>query len=214
MVRSKLKITAAVILSGLVHAVFLFYYSSASFNDEDYHSSLVSIQLEVVSQHDGVSAKDKIRSSSHLTSMLSEKDSNQLQSKQLREIHQPIKQPLDMQDYSSSVASLDNLLSHQSNLDNNVNQLSKLVYQEINRKKRYPYLAKRQRREGLVKLSFVLHPDGKVTDVSVVGSSQFSVLDRAAQKAVENISPFMLAADYLSYQQAFNVDVDFRLGKI
>ena len=91
-------------------------------------------------------------------------------------------------------------------------QLRRFVYEAINREKRYPYMAQRQRREGLVKLNFVMHPDGKVTNIAVVQSSRFAILDNAAKRAVEAISPFQLAAEYLQVQHNYNVDIDFRLN--
>ncbi len=91
-------------------------------------------------------------------------------------------------------------------------ELRKFVYEAINREKHYPYMARRQRREGLVKLNFVMHPNGKVTDIAIVESSRFDTLDKAARQAVESISPFHLAAEYLTMQQHYDVGIDFRLN--
>lgn len=90
--------------------------------------------------------------------------------------------------------------------------LSLYVYRAINQSKRYPYRAKRQRRQGLVKLSFVMHPNGMITDIAVLESSQHKILDQAAQQAVNAISPFSRAQQYLSYKHQYNVDIDFRLN--
>jgi len=91
-------------------------------------------------------------------------------------------------------------------------ELRKFVYQAINREKHYPYMARRQHREGLVKLNFVMHPNGTVTDIAIVESSRFHMLDKAAMQAVESISPFHLAAEYLTMQQHYDVGIDFRLN--
>ncbi len=91
-------------------------------------------------------------------------------------------------------------------------QLKRYVFQAINREKYYPFMARRRGREGLVKLNFIMHPDGKVTDIAVVQSSRFSVLDDAARQAVAAISPFKLAAQYLEAQHRYNVDIEFRLN--
>lgn len=91
-------------------------------------------------------------------------------------------------------------------------ELRKFVYEAINREKHYPYMARRQRREGMVKLNFVMHPNGKVTDIAIVQSSRFAVLDKAAKRAVEAISPFHLASQYLTMQQHYDVGIDFRLN--
>lgn len=91
-------------------------------------------------------------------------------------------------------------------------ELRKFVYEAINRQKNYPYMARRQHREGLVKLNFVMHPNGNVTDIAIVESSRFDILDKAAMQAVESISPFHLAAEYLTMQQHYDVGIDFRLN--
>ncbi len=91
-------------------------------------------------------------------------------------------------------------------------ELRKFVYEAINRQKNYPYMARRQHREGLVKLNFVMHPNGNVTNIAIVESSRFHLLDKAAMQAVESISPFHLAAEYLTMQQHYDVGIDFRLN--
>lgn len=91
-------------------------------------------------------------------------------------------------------------------------ELRKFVYEAINRQKHYPYMARRQQREGLVKLNFVMHPNGRVTDIAIVESSRFHLLDKAAMQAVESISPFHLATEYLTMQQQYDVGIDFRLN--
>lgn len=91
-------------------------------------------------------------------------------------------------------------------------ELRKFVYEAINRQKNYPYMARRQHREGLVKLNFVMHPNGNVTNIAIVESSRFDMLDKAAMQAIESISPFHLAAEYLTMQQHYDVGIDFRLN--
>jgi len=91
-------------------------------------------------------------------------------------------------------------------------ELRKFVYEAINRQKHYPYMARRQHREGRVKLNFVMHPNGTVTDIAIVESSRFHLLDKAAMQAIEAISPFHLAAEYLTMQQHYDVGIDFRLN--
>ena len=212
-------IVIALILSGLVHALLFFYVSKTQSVDIQNYVPSVSIQVDIVNLQK-LPAKlndNQLKSESHMAEQIIHRDNSEYRLADLEMNHQSSElQKSQRNEAIMNIASDYQMiqLEKHAGLDGHVDQLSQLVYQEINRKKRYPYLAKRQRREGLVKLSFILHPDGKVTDVSVVESSRFSVLDRAAQKAVKDISPFLLAADYLNYQQAFNVDVDFRLGKI
>jgi TonB family protein len=98
------------------------------------------------------------------------------------------------------------------NAGERADQLGKYIHEAISRQKRYPYMARRMRREGLVRLNFVMHPDGQVTDIAIVQSSRFQALDTAARQAVQAISPFHLAAEYLQMQHDYNVDIDFRLN--
>lgn len=87
-----------------------------------------------------------------------------------------------------------------------------LLHDEISVHKKYPFMAVRQRREGLVTINFSLHPDGHISNISVVKSSRYDLLDNAARLAVEKISPFQVAGNYLHQTELFNVDIDFRLN--
>ena len=86
-----------------------------------------------------------------------------------------------------------------------------LLHSRIADNKKYPYLAKRQRREGVATVAFVLHPSGMIEDMHLINSSQTTALDRAALFAVKGIEPFMPAQDYLKQAETFNVDVVFKL---
>ena len=90
-------------------------------------------------------------------------------------------------------------------------QLIELLHSRISDKKQYPYFAKRQRREGVATVSFVLHPNGDVEDARLVNSSHSEMLDKAALTAVEKIQPFEAAQDYLETAETFNIDVVFEL---
>ncbi len=86
-----------------------------------------------------------------------------------------------------------------------------LLHRSISDKKEYPYLARRQRREGVATVAFVLHPDGKIENAHLVSSSRAKVLDRAALTAVRHIEPFTAAREYLERSEAFQVDIAFEL---
>lgn len=86
-----------------------------------------------------------------------------------------------------------------------------LLHSSISRHKQYPYLAIRQRREGVARVEFVLHPDGAINDTRLVQSSRTRMLDKAALDAVKRIEPFRLAKDYLDKPEAFQVDVVFNV---
>jgi len=86
-----------------------------------------------------------------------------------------------------------------------------LLHRRISDNKEYPYLARRQRREGVARVSFVLYPDGKIENTHLVTSSRAAALDRAALSAVKHIEPFTHAQEYLEHAEEFQVDIEFDL---
>lgn len=89
--------------------------------------------------------------------------------------------------------------------------ITELLHTKISEHKQYPYMAKRQRREGVARVEFVLHPDGTINDTKLVNSSRVRVLDKAALEAVRGIEPFEPAKVYLHQPEAFQVDVVFNM---
>jgi TonB family protein len=86
-----------------------------------------------------------------------------------------------------------------------------LLHSSISNNKKYPYLAKRQGREGVTRVAFVLHPDGSIQNTRLINSSSTITLDQAALSAVKSIEPFVVAQDYLDTSEEFHVDVVFDL---
>jgi len=86
-----------------------------------------------------------------------------------------------------------------------------LLHRRISDNKEYPYLARRQRREGVATVAFVLHPDGRIENAHLVASSHARTLDRAALSAVRQIEPFIAAKEYLERSETFQVDIEFDL---
>jgi TonB family protein len=86
-----------------------------------------------------------------------------------------------------------------------------LLHARISDNKEYPYLARRQRREGVARVAFVLHPDGRIENTHLVTSSRAAALDRAALSAVKHIEPFTVAQEYLEHAEEFQVDIEFDL---
>jgi TonB family protein len=86
-----------------------------------------------------------------------------------------------------------------------------LLHARISNNKEYPYIARRQRREGVATVGFVLHPDGSVENAHLVSSSSAAALDRAALSAVKRIEPFKPAQDYIDKAEEFNIDIVFNL---
>jgi len=98
-----------------------------------------------------------------------------------------------------------------TNASEQQHSIVELLHSRISDKKAYPYLARRQRREGVVTVAFVLHPNGRIENAHLVNSSRTQSLDRAALSAVQDIEPFSAAQDYLKQSETFQVDVAFNL---
>ena len=65
-----------------------------------------------------------------------------------------------------------------------------MVRMRIERHKKYPIIARKRHMEGRVRLRFIIGPDGRVRSMKVVGKSRYSVLDKAAVRAVMDSAPF------------------------
>ena len=111
---------------------------------------------------------------------------------------------VDANESSASVAQSTNASQQQ-------HTILDLLHRRISDNKEYPYLARRQRREGVATVAFVLHPDGKIENTRLVTSSRATALDRAALSAVKQIEPFTLAQEYLEHAEEFQVDIEFDL---
>ena len=70
-------------------------------------------------------------------------------------------------------------------------EFQKMIYKKINTNKEYPYQAKLSGMEGTVKVSFVVKRDGTVSDVKVVNSSGYKLLDDSAVDTVKKAEPYL-----------------------
>ena len=127
-----------------------------------------------------------------------------LNSKQAIVVTEPEEKQLIEQNSVVSVAQATNASQQQ-------HAILELLHRRISDNKKYPYLARRQRREGIATVAFLLHPDGKIENTHLVTSSRAAALDRAALTAVKQIEPFTLAQEYLEQAEEFQVDIEFNL---
>jgi TonB family protein len=102
-------------------------------------------------------------------------------------------------------------VAQSANASQQQHTILELLHRRISDNKEYPYLARRQRREGVATVAFVLYPDGRVENAHLVASSHAHILDRAALSAVEQIEPFIAAKEYLEKSETFQVDIEFDL---
>ena len=222
------------LLHGVVFAAVLLVYEQVTPRDEGVGSGveiqlissvLVSEQLEVdVPRKQEVTADAPAESLIHdaqkkfaeniLTSLSSiraianaEPEEQEHIDKSRDELQYDIEQ-VQMDAYDNeSVASV----AQSTNASQQQHAILELLHRRISDNKVYPYLARRQRREGVATVAFVLHPDGKIENTHLVTSSRAAVLDRAALSAVKHIEPFVVAQDYLQHAEEFQVDIEFDL---
>lgn len=64
------------------------------------------------------------------------------------------------------------------------------VSSRIQRKQLYPEAYRTRLLRGRVRVKFTIHSDGHITDVSIVQSSGYPLMDQAALEAVEKAAPF------------------------
>lgn len=77
-----------------------------------------------------------------------------------------------------------------SSADSSTGDYFSMVRMMIEKHKQYPYVARRRRIQGRVVVHFVIKTNGRVVDVSVLKSSGYRSLDKAALEAVKASSPF------------------------
>jgi TonB family protein len=71
----------------------------------------------------------------------------------------------------------------------------------------YPPEAAAFKLKGTVTVSFLLYPDGRVTDVAIIQSSGFFILDNAALNTIKSISPVRDANLYISKPEVLTVGI-------
>lgn len=209
------RFVSALMVSVLVHVSILFYMAKENNAPADEVNNSVVIKIEMVAGNVKslgkklrYNNKNKIKIN-RKTAIEREETVERIKNKSVDEFKKENKKDIQMDLIKDGVEKNQEVAA--SN-DGKPDELLKLVYIEINKNKYYPYQARRQYREGKVKINFKLHPDGRVSEIMILESSHFSSLDRAAKKAVESISPFLIASNYLHAETEFNVDIDYQLN--
>jgi len=85
------------------------------------------------------------------------------------------------------------------------------LFNGAQRKPAYPYMARKRGQQGTVLLEVFLDKRGQIESVTLVDSSGFSLLDRAAEKAVRRWSFRPLVRDGVALSSRVRVPVVFRL---
>lgn len=83
------------------------------------------------------------------------------------------------------------------------------LHAAIAAKQSYPESALELKQKGTVKIGFSLYPDGQLKNITLLKSSGFDEIDRAALNAVHAISPATAIARSLKTAEFFSVDIVF-----
>ena len=136
---------------------------------------------------------------------------------QQKQVSTPVKQPQKLHAVvqHSAVASTKSIASTtQQQVDLTPGLRSLLLEQlhdAIARHLIYPDNAVALNLSGIVTVKFLMQPSGVITEVSVLHSSGFPILDDAARSTLNAISPFIPAEHYLHASDYFTIPVDFEL---
>jgi TonB family protein len=89
------------------------------------------------------------------------------------------------------------------------NMLLKILHDTIASKLVYPDSALLLKKTGTVKIGLTLHPNGQITNISILKTSGLDSMDNAAVSAVQSIPSIEQARIYLVAEKYFSVDVVF-----
>lgn len=208
------KLVIALVLSGLVHGLFLFGSSDHRMITDSLERSNDVIHLEFIiaahAVHEKNASPDELNNETE--SVVHHKVVNNVKAFERLSKKEKLNNNRKKTEQKNKGDGRFSQEKRSTELDVEHNQLMKLIYRAISQHKRYPLMARRLRQQGKVMLNFVMHPNGQVTDVEVTESSRYSVLDRAAKNAVVAISPLAMVSDYLDDRKSFDVAVEFRLN--
>ncbi len=84
-----------------------------------------------------------------------------------------------------------------------------LLHNLISQQQHYPNAALLLGQHGDIEVGFTLFPNGRVQEVRVLHSSKHQLLDNAALRAVQAISPVSNAHEYIHEEKSMSVWVRF-----
>lgn len=94
-----------------------------------------------------------------------------------------------------------------------VNDLMILLHNLISRQQHYPKAALLLGQQGDIEVGFTLRENGQIKNIRILHSSNHPLLDNAALRAVQGISPVLNAVAYLHKEKQISVWVHFKYRK-
>lgn len=88
--------------------------------------------------------------------------------------------------------------------------LLRLLYEATVQQLVYPQIAISFRETGVVRIKFLIHPNGQVNNVAMLRSSGYEPLDNAALDAIRAISPVRNVGVYINKPEYVEAYIEFR----
>lgn len=89
--------------------------------------------------------------------------------------------------------------------------LLRLIHAAVAQQKQYPSRARRRGWQGRPVVRFTLHPSGLIDRISLVSGSPYTVLDKAALRAVNTASPIAGVRKYMHKPMTMKLGLRFQL---
>jgi len=120
--------------------------------------------------------------------------------------------PIPQQPTSGSLSSLETTSLGKSQVNQGtLDELTALLQKAIEKKKRYPLIAKRKKRSGVSRVGFKIHPHGTITNIRLVKSAGYKPLDNAALTAISKASPLGAVSTLITEPHDQEFDIVFTL---
>ncbi|MBU0580954.1 MAG: energy transducer TonB [Candidatus Margulisbacteria bacterium] len=86
------------------------------------------------------------------------------------------------------------------------------ILQKIEENKTYPLGAQEKKREGIVKLGFVLLKNGSIKKLQILKSAGYTELDQAASEAIKRAQPFpAFSKDIIENSLTIVIEMEFKI---
>lgn len=96
--------------------------------------------------------------------------------------------------------------------ESNILRYNEAVKELINKSKKYPASAKKRMMEGIVHISFIVGSNGRLSSITLLKTSGYDILDKAAIDTIRNSSPFPAFGSYIKLPELeMNIVLVYRL---
>ena len=207
---SELNLTHAIILSLIIHALFLMKFQISNFNltpqpvvDIIFNTEIVKQSIPRVipqSKPKPITKPKPIEKPKSIPKPIEEPIPEQVVEPLSEPIVEPVSEPV-VEPLSESLETYEEtLISEQAPTSPNpqaVNNYSNLLRAHIAKHKKYPRIAQRRKMQGEVIIAIQIGGDGSLISKNIQRSSGHSVLDKEGMNMMEKSKPFPVPPDTL-----------------